>query len=66
MPKDSMRNLMYVAAAIALLYFVKQWMNQKGKKEGFSSDEQNGIIAGAIILLILVAIGIGYMSYSIN
>jgi hypothetical protein len=57
------KELIGIAVIIAVLYIIQQCLP---KKEGFATSSQTGIVASAVVLLTLVAIGIGYTSYQIK
>ena len=59
------KELIGIAVAIAILYAIQACL-PKQKKEGFMDAGQAGIVATAIIMLILIAAGIAYTSYHIK
>jgi hypothetical protein len=67
--KDYLMNVMWITAAIVFLFLVKQWLQWKSKektKEGFLDASTSGLVAGGILLLLLVSVGIAYTSYQIK
>ncbi len=59
------KELIGIAVLIVVLYAIQQYLPKK-KKEGFMDAGQAGIVATAIVMLILVAAGIAYTSYQIK
>ncbi len=59
------KELIGIAVAIAILYGIQACLPKK-KKEGFMDSSQTGVVVTAIVMLILIAAGIGYYSYQIK
>jgi NADH:ubiquinone oxidoreductase subunit 6 (subunit J) len=67
--KDYLRNLLWITAAIVCLFFVKQclqWKSKEKTKEGFLDGDTAGLVAGGVLLLVLVSVGVAYTSYQIK
>jgi NADH:ubiquinone oxidoreductase subunit 6 (subunit J) len=67
--KDYLMNVMWITAAIVFLFLVKQclqWKSKEKTKEGFLDGDTAGLVAGGVLLLVLVSVGVAYTSYQIK
>jgi hypothetical protein len=67
--KDYLMNVMWITADIVFLFLVKQclqWKSKEKTKEGFLDGDTAGLVAGGVLLLVLVSVGVAYTSYQIK